>query len=192
MSAQSVQARSREFQFLVGLNSYNTVGLAYEVAVVVCQSQPHLLLLACDIEQCDFEEITRFLEIFVGLGLESCIGLGSNSHHHLGEVHLLGIEIGFSATQQGSVLTVILICTYILERIGTVGDNLNLIERLEIYNLVYIRYRPIHESSIKTCLETLYTIGHAAQCIEFFRRELLHLIGPQLYCLVVAWLFEHR
>ena len=115
MAAQVVQSRGCEFKFFIGLYGYNTVGLANEIAVVVCEAQAHLLLTACNIEQGNFEKVSRFLEILVGLGFEGGIGLGNHGYNHLGKVHILGIEVGLSATKHSTHLAVFIFYGNVLE-----------------------------------------------------------------------------
>ena len=192
MSAQAVQARRREFKFLIGFHGYDTVGLAYEVAVVVCQTQTNFLLLTCHVEQCNLEQVTRFLEILFGIGFECCILLRRYSHHHLGKIHLLGIEVALSATEHGTGIAVLLIHIDTFERIGTVCYNLYLIERLQVHHLVDIRDGSLFEITVQARLEALYAIWHSAYGIEFIRCKFLHLVRTELYRLVVTWLIEYR
>ena len=53
-------------------------------------------------------------------------------------MHFLCIEVRLSATEHGAGITVLLARLNILERIGAVGNNLNLVERLQIHQFLYI------------------------------------------------------
>ena len=115
MTTKGIQPCSREFQFLIGLDSNDTVGLAYEITVVVCETKTDFLLLGCHIEQCHLKKVARFFKIFIRFRLECGIGLWNYSHNHLGKVHLLCIEVRFSSTKQCTSLAVLLVYSNRLE-----------------------------------------------------------------------------